>query len=490
MQTIKKDMDERYIAAVDLGTSKIALSVARVEGDDVQVIYYDEEPSDGIRYSYVYNPTKVGVPLGRILRKAETELGIKILQAVVGLPRYFVRQETAKGEIPRSNVESNITREEIDNLKNIALDGYPLPDPERDYIYGAVAQSFTTDDSFQMLEDDVEGMVSEKFEGNFKVFVGNRKNVSNIDKVFNDAGVAIANKYFVPVAMSKVVLYAEEMDNGVALVDLGGGVTSVSVYKNGILRHYAAIPFGGNSITTDIKTEGGFSMRLAENIKLAFGACLPDKLANLGEKVLRILNNDSGAEKQLPVRYLSEIITARMEEIIQAVMYEIEQSGFADEIRSGIVITGGGAALTNVAALIKDLSGYTVRVGYPIRKFSSDGCTGLGETGATGVLGMLLAAKDDNRMLNCLEAPPKPRVEDEAGEESAEETEEEQTNPTDNVFNVDAWEKVKPARQPKAAKQPRQPKTPPKPSPIWTKIGSIFDNLSKGLDDIYERIEE
>ena len=490
MQTIKKDMDERYIAAVDLGTSKIALSVARVEGDDVQVIYYDEEPSDGIRYSYVYNPTKVGVPLGRILRKAETELGIKILQAVVGLPRYFVRQETAKGEIPRSNVESNITREEIDNLKNIALDGYPLPDPERDYIYGAVAQSFTTDDSFQMLEDDVEGMVSEKFEGNFKVFVGNRKNVSNIDKVFNDAGVAIANKYFVPVAMSKVVLYAEEMDNGVALVDLGGGVTSVSVYKNGILRHYAAIPFGGNSITTDIKTEGGFSMRLAENIKLAFGACLPDKLANLGEKVLRILNNDSGAEKQLPVRYLSEIITARMEEIIQAVMYEIEQSGFADEIRSGIVITGGGAALTNVAALIKDQSGYTVRVGYPIRKFSSDGCTGLGETGATGVLGMLLAAKDDNRMLNCLEAPPKPRVEDEAGEEAAEEAEEEQANPTDNVFNVDAWEKVKPARQPKAAKTPRQPKTPPKPSPIWTKIGSIFDNLSKGLDDIYERIEE
>ena len=485
-------MDERYIAAVDLGTSKIALSVARVEGEDVQIIYYDEEPSDGIRYSYVYNPTKAGVPLGRILGKAEKELGIKILQAVVGLPRYFVRQETAKGEIPRSNVESNITREEIDNLKNIALDGYPLPDPDRDYIYGAVAQSFTTDDNFQMLEDDVEGMVSEKFEGNFKVFVGNRKNVSNIDKVFNDAGVAIANKYFVPVAMSKVVLYAEEMDNGVALVDLGGGVTSVSVYKNGILRHYASIPFGGNSVTTDIKTEGGFSMRLAENIKLAYGACLPDKLANMSEKVLRILNNDSGAEKQLPVRYLSEIVTARMEEIIQAVMYEIEQSGFADEIRSGIVITGGGAGLTNVAALIKDLSGYTVRVGYPIRKFSSDGCTGLGETSATGVLGMLLAAKDDNRMLNCLEAPPKPRTEESAAEAEEEPAgkEEAQADPADNVFNVEAWDTVKPPKAAKGPKSPKTPREPKKPSPIWTKVGSIFDSLSKGLEDMYERIEE
>ena len=490
-------MNERYIAAVDLGTSKIALSVAKVEGNDVQVIYYDEEPSDGIRYSYVYNPAKVAVPLSRSLRKAEKELGIKILQVVVGLPRYFVRQEVATGMIPRTDVTSNITREEIDNLKNIALDNYPLPDPERDYIYGAVAQSFTTDDNFQLVEDDVEGMVSEKFEGNFKVFVGNRKNVSNIDKIFNEAGVAIANKYFVPGAMAKVVLFAEEMDNGVALVDLGGGVTSVSVYKNGILRHYAAIPFGGNSVTTDIKTEGGFSMRLAENIKLAFGACLPDKLANMSEKVLRILNNDSGAEKQLPVRYLSEIITSRMEEIFNAILYEIERSGFADELRSGIVITGGGAELTNVAALAKEMSGYTVRVGYPIRKFSSDGCTGLGETSATSVLGMLLAAKDDNRMLNCLEAPPKPRAEeDEAGAETeaGETAAEEPANPDDNVFNVDAWDTVKPKprrnRTPREPRKPKDNKTSAKWKVITDGLTDLFGRVTSGLDAMYENMEE
>jgi cell division protein FtsA len=179
-------MDERYIAAVDLGTSKIALSVAKVEGDDVQIIYYDETPSDGIRYSYVFNPAKVGVPLTRILRKAEKELGIKILQVVVGLPRYYVRQETATGSIPRTDVTSNITREEIDNLKNIALDTYPLGDSDKEFIYGAVAQSFTTDDFYQIVEDDVEGMVSEKFEGNFKVFIGSRKNVGNLDKIFNN----------------------------------------------------------------------------------------------------------------------------------------------------------------------------------------------------------------------------------------------------------------------------------------------------------------
>ena len=483
-------MDERYIAAVDLGTSKIALSVAKVEGNDVQIIYYDEVPSNGIRYSAIFNPAKVLVPLKSILQKAQKDLGIKILQVVVGLPRYYVRQETATGEIPRSNVESNITREEIENLKNIALDTYPLSDSEHEYIYGAVAQSFTTDDFYQIVEDDVEGMVSEKLEGNFKVFVGSRKSVSNLDKIFNEAGVAIAMKYFTPGAMAKVVLFGEEMDNGVALIDLGGGVTSVSVYKNNILRHYAAIPFGGNSITTDIKTEGGFSMELAENIKLAFGACMPDKLANMSEKILRILNNDSGTEKQLSVRYLSEIITARVEEIVNAILFEIQTSGFADELRSGLVITGGGAELVNIANYIKELSGYNVRVGYPIRKFSSDGCAGIGETGATGVIGMLLAAKDDNRKLNCLEEPPKPHVEEEAAAESVEEESpsEEEAAMEGSVLDGKAWETVKPARKP----QPRTPRPPkPKKEPVfWKRVEEKIGGLFAGVDQMYENIED
>lgn len=491
MQTKINNMDERYIAAVDLGTSKIALSVAKVEGDDVQIIYYDETPSDGIRYSYVFNPAKVGVPLTRILRKAEKELGIKILQVVVGLPRYYVRQETATGSIPRTDVTSNITREEIDNLKNIALDTYPLGDSDKEFIYGAVAQSFTTDDFYQIVEDDVEGMVSEKFEGNFKVFIGSRKNVGNLDKIFNEAGVAIANKYFIPDATARAVLFGEEMDNGVALIDFGGGVTSVSVYKNSILRHYAAIPFGGNSITTDIKNEGGFSMDLAENIKLAFGACMPDKLANLSEKVIRILNNDSGSEKQLPVRYLSEIITARVEEIVNAILYEIQESGFADELRSGIVITGGGAELVNIANFVKELSGYTVRVGYPIRRFSSDGCTGIGETAATGVIGMLLAAKDDNRKLNCLEEPPKPHLAEEEIEEDPVEEEEpvEEYSTEGTVLDAQAWEKVKPAPKPKP-KREKKPREPKKPSGIWKVMGSVWERVDKGLNSLYDGIEE
>lgn len=493
-------MEERYIAAIDLGTSKIAISVARVEGDDVQMLYYNESPSAGIRNSYILNPQKVSAPLKEIINKAEADLGIKILQVVVGLPRYAVKQEKATGSIPRTDTNASISQEEVDNLKNMALDNYPLDDNDKEVIYGAVAQSFTTEDFHQAVEDDVVGMVSESLEGNFKVFVGKRKSVTNIDKVFNDTGIAIARKYFVPDAMANMVLTGEEMDSGVAMIDFGAGVTSVSVYQRGILRHYAAIPFGGATITNDIKLEGGFSTTLAENIKLAFGACMPDKLASMSEKIIRIDYPDSGAEKQLPVRYLSEIITSREEEIIDAILYEIEQSGCSYDLHSGLVITGGGANLTNLANFVKERSGYNVRVGYPLRKFSSTGCSGVCETSATACAGMIMAAKNDP-FINCLEEAPalagqKTAEDDGAAEESIEtaaETPEEVSN-NGSLFAPDEIEEVKKAegrtqrkysgRKERAEKKikeetPKELKGPR--NGIWTKfhgkINSLFEEM-------------
>lgn len=481
-------MDERYIAAADLGTSKIALAVARVEGDNVQVIYYDEEPSEGMLQSYIFNPKKLAAPLGRIISKAENELGIKILQLVSGLPRYYVRQEIATGELPRTNPGNNITAEEISSLKNMALDNYPLEGADKEIIYGAVAQSFSTDDFHQIKEEDVEGMVSDIFEGNFKIFIGKRKNVTNMDMVFNDLGIASACKYFSPDSLAKIVLTSEEMDNGVALIDLGGGVSSVSVYKNGILRHYGAIPFGGKTITSDIKNEGGFSMDLAESIKIAYGACMPDKLASMSEKVLVIRYKDRGSEKQLSVRYLSEIITARATEIINALLWEIQSSGFADELRSGVVITGGGAELVNIGNLIRELSGYNVRTGYPMHKYSCEGCAGVGETSSASVLGMLISAKNEFRTLNCLTAPPRIVEKDEETDPGQRETD--GTN-FDSVFNKDAWEKAPDAKKPKKSSGKtggigKSVKDGGKKGGTWkviTKLGDLFEKAYSEMEE-------
>ena len=399
---------ERYIAAADLGTSKIALSVAKVDGEDVQIIYYKEVPSDGIRYSCVFAPKRAATALEKVIRDAEDELGIKILQLVTGLPRYSIRQESASAMMSRSDPYSCISREEINNLKSLAIDSYPLEDEVKEEIYGAVAQSFSADDDLVCAsEDDVTGVTAENLEGNFKIFIGSKKASSDLDTMLNFTGIAPARKVFIPTAVAQAVLTEAEKENGVALVEIGAGVTSLTIYKGGLLRHYSSIPFGGKSVTADIKYECGFTERLAENIKLAYGACEPDKLQSLSEKVIQINDDENGTYEQLPVKYLSEII-CRAKEIIDAVLFQIQESGFADNLRNGIVLTGGGAGLVNFANLFKDMSGYVVRTGYPrTRKFSSGGCAGVTETSAAATVGMILEAKRD-ALLNCIDEAPAP----------------------------------------------------------------------------------
>ena len=510
-------MEQRYIAAIDLGTSKIALAIARVSGDNVEVIYYSETPSNGIKNSTVFNPMKASEPIRKAICKAEEELQIKIRQVVLGLPRYSVYQEVAEGKLERADANEYISHDEIEALKEIALQSYPLEDEKSQVIYGAVAQSFSTDDEIQLSENDVVGTLSSKVAGNFKIFIGNRSSVNSIDKVFNDLGVAIAKKYFLPDVTAKAVLSTEEKENGVALVDFGHGVTSVTIYSKGIMRHYYAIPFGGNNVTRDIQIECSISPALAESIKLAYGACQPNKLVNLGEKTLQIRYEDAPF-KEIPVKFISSVIDAREREIVDAILYSIQESNLKDELRSGIVITGGGANMANLCNLIKDLSGYYVRIGYPKRRFSAEGVQGAFETGAVGAIGMLLASRDD-RLPGCLSAPatiptpwsmapvqtpswePEPAVSPEPVPE-----EPQAVYPPEPEFEpapVYEPEPPKPVvRQPQPVRRPEPPVRKPKPENkkpgwgkvIWTKLSKVGTNVAEaigtGVDKFYMSVTE
>ena len=258
-----------------------------------------------------------------------------------------------------------------------------------------------TGENFQLIENDIIGMTSDVLEGNFKIFIGKKSDLNKIDKVMKKTNVSAHKKYFTAETTAKAVLTEAEMENGVALIDFGGGSTSVTIYHGNIMRHYASIPFGGKNITDDIKSECQISERLAENIKLAYGACMPEKLQSLSEKVLHIRSNNAEPDKQVTVKYLSEIITARIEEIMMAMLYEIDESGFADMLRSGIVITGGCAQTANLGSFIYELSGYRVRTGYPQARISVSGCDGIKDTTAATSLGLIMAAKEEQCIVNC-----------------------------------------------------------------------------------------
>ena len=310
------------------------------------------------------------------------------------------------------------------------------------------------------------------------------------------AGIIPVQKFFTADTTAKAVLYESEMENGVALVDIGAGSTSVSIYEGNVMRHYASIPFGGKNITDDIKNESEITEKLAENIKLAFGACMPDKLLSLSEKVLHIRSINGDGDKTLPVKYLSEIITARVEEIIMAILYEIEKSGFADMLRSGIVITGGTAQITNICNFIHDISGYKVRTGYPRQLFSYSGCTGLSETSAATSIGLIQAAKygincaivqeveeeDETEQPEIIIEENEEKVVEDPAEEKKEVTEEEKVEENTNrdLFGnvVKEEKKPEPKKKKKEVKEPRTGK-----KPIWTLLGDLFNEVGKEIDD-------
>ncbi len=466
-------MADKHIVAIDLGTSKIALTVAKINGRDVQIVYYKETPSEGIRYSSVYNQKQVTEPLVRAVRDAEESLGIKITQAIVGMSRYPIRQEANTALFPDRGYDTDITSEDIAELKRFAQDSYPLSDSAQEAIYGAVAQSFSDGENFQIIENDIIGMSSDVLEGNFKIFIGKKSDLTKIDLAMNKADLTAARKYFTADSTAKAVLEDSEMENGVALIDFGGGCTSVAIYHGNIMRHYASIPFGGKNITSDIKSECQISEKLAENIKKAFGACMPEKLQNLSEKVIHIKSSSTEPNKQLPVKYLSEIITARVEEIMTAMIYEIQESGFADMLRSGIVVTGGSAQIPNLGAFINDISGFKVRTGFPKKMFSYQDSEAMFEPSASTSVGLILAAYE-NEDINC--AHPANGVEIKV---------EEPVN-DGNLFSNEALEGVV-KEDPKPA--PEKPKTPAKPAKkgVWKdKIGSFMGNI---FDSVMNEVE-
>ena len=482
-------MDERYIAAIDLGSARISLGVAQVQGDNTQIIYFDSVPSEGVRTGAVFNPQRCGGKIRELLDKAEEELKIRIHQIVTNYPKYGVEQQLATGELPRTDPMSSISDEELDSLKNVSLDSYPLDNASTQLIYGAVVQSFATEEYINAREDDVVGMISAKLFGNYKLFIGSKRTSDYIDAACNMAQIAISDKYFGPEVEGKAVLTMNEMENGVALINMGAGVTSVTVYHKGVLRYYGAIPFGGKTITEDIRYESGFSESLAENIKLAFGACMPDKLQNLSDKILQVDLGEDIPPKNLSVKYLSEIVTARQKEILEAILWHIQKSGLADNLRSGVVLTGGGCELVNTANLLRDLSGYSVRIGAP-RRFFTTGCEGLSSPAATTCAGLIMEARKHPH-INCAEVPETVEVEmappqreelfpeeprrEETPAGAVETSREEQDD--DRRPKVRKIKKV--VKPPKPQRQPREIKL-----PNWIKkIGEFQESLFDGMDD-------
>lgn len=468
-------MQERFIVAVDPGDSRISLTVSMVKDGVASVVHYAEAPSQGIRHGIVFNPKKVCAPLSSLIHGAEEVLDMEIHEVVVPYPRWKVSTELIDHKCERSSPSDFISEEEIENLRMMALDEFGAKlDPSLE-IYGAVVQHFSTESLFQIKENDIVGVTGKQIQGVYNVYYGSKRAIDNLDKVFSELNLS-SRKFFLPEAVGDVVLGSDDKEQGVALIEIGGGVTSVSVFSLGVLRFYDSFPFGGKSVTTDIKLECKIPEALAENIKLGFGSCMPDRLYTLADKILEIQGDWRSESRQLHVKYLAEVIGSRMREIASAVLYLIGKSGYSKDLRSGIMLCGGGSEILSCSALFAEMSGLDSRISM-VRNplIITEGCPELSSPAAVSQLALISLAAE-NTMINC--AVPK-----EAPVEK-----EEDNNPEPTLFNVPI--EPKPEPEPKPAdeiKKNRKDPKPPRKSPIdWLKeFGQeIFnENIESGYQN-------
>lgn len=364
--------EERYVAIVDFGSSKVSLCVCQIKNLEVEEVLFKEDlPSDGISRGNILNPQKAAAPLKELMEHAREKTGLMITKAVVNLPRWNVKAENITHRVVRNDNNSYITQDEIRNLQELASGQLESSlDKNTETIYSILAQSYSTDDFMHVGEGEIIGSTSSFLEGHFLVFTGAKKYKDNIDRVFDQIGITAFSYEFTPVCDVECLLSGEERDRGAALVEIGSESTTVSVCHKGAMRYCQSFPFGGKVISEDIHTECNISENLAENIKLGFGYCSPERLQTLSDKTLKIDNSTTGECQQLPVKYLSEIVSCRMKEIISSVMYLIGESGFEDKLRAGIVLSGGGALIHCCSALVSDMTGLPCRIAYP-EHFSS-----------------------------------------------------------------------------------------------------------------------
>lgn len=366
-------MDTNKIAVgLDIGTTKIVAMVGRKnEYGKVEILGIGKAKSLGVHRGVVNNITQTIQSIQQAVQEAEAASGHKIESVTVGIAGQHIRSLQHSDYITRANSELVIDEEDIDRLINQVHKLVMLPGEE---IIHVLPQEYKVDGQAEIKEPI--GMYGGRLEANFHVVVGQVSSIRNIARCVQSAGLQLEGITLEPLASADAVLSREEKEAGVALIDIGGGTTDLAVFKDGIIRHTAVIPFGGNVITEDIKEGCSIIEKQAELLKIKFGSAWPGE--NRDNEIVSIPGLRGREPKEITLKNLSKIIHARVEEIVEQVYVEIKNYGHEEQKKkliAGIVLTGGGSQLTHLKQLVEYITGMDTRIGYPNEHLAGDSDT-------------------------------------------------------------------------------------------------------------------
>ena len=355
-----------YMVGLDIGTTKISVMIGKKnQYGKLEILGTGRAVSNGVARGIVANIDKTVDSIKEAVEQAKQKSGIEIEEVFVGIAGQHIKSLQHRGEIVRDNIEIEIEKADIDKLKSNMFKLITIPGEE---VIHVIPQEYTVDgeDGIQ----DPKGMAGVKLEANFHVITAQVGAVRNIIRCVEKAGLKPKELVLEPFASAVATLDEDELREGVALVDIGGGTTDVAIFLDNIIRHTAVIPFGGNVITKDIKTGLSILEKQAELLKVKFGSAM---YTDDQENVMVSIPGLRGREpKEIAVKNLSEIIGARYKEIIDLVYHQIKVSGYENKLMTGIVITGGGAQIRNLKQLVAFVTGKETRIGYPNEHLGSE----------------------------------------------------------------------------------------------------------------------
>jgi cell division protein FtsA len=347
------------IVGLDIGTTKIATIVGRRnEHGKIEILGSGKTESIGVKRGVVSNIENTVKSIRKAIEEAESKSNVKIDYVNVGIAGQHIKSLQHRGIIIRKNIDDEISQKDVDDLLESMRNLNMSPGEE---IIDVIPQEYIIDGEPGIREP--VGMLGNSLEANFHIIVGQTTAAKNIFKCVRKSDLDIVDLILEPIASAKAVLGDEEKEAGVALVDIGGGTTDVAIFHDGIIRHTAVIPFGGDIITEDVKEGCSIIKKHAEELKVKFGSALASE--NKEEEVVAIPGLRGRPPKEITLKNLASIIQARIEEIIEHVYFEIKNSGYENKLIAGIVLTGGGALLKHIAQLTEFMTGMDTRIGYP-----------------------------------------------------------------------------------------------------------------------------
>ena len=379
---------EQYVAAIDIGTTKIVAIVGKKnENGKIEILGLSKALSKGVKRGVVLNIEDTVNAIQTTVDDVQKRSGIIFSEVFVGIAGQHIKSMKNRGYITRDNYEDEIKKEEVFRLIE---DMHKIHIDIGEEIIHVIPQNFIVDNETGVKSPI--GMCGRRLEANFHIVIGQVAAAKNIEKCVRKANLTVKDMILEPLASSDAVLTDDEKEAGVVLVDIGGGTTDVAVYYDNIIRHTAVIPLGGNVVTKDIKEGCAILARHAEQLKLQYGSALGDIAPE--DKVVSIPGISGREPKEISFRSLAYIIQSRMEEIIDFVNFEIQNSGYADKLAAGVVITGGGAMLKHLPQLMKFKTAMDVRIGLPNEHLAGTGKNEINQPMYATAVGLIMRGFD------------------------------------------------------------------------------------------------